>query len=67
MKKITFLLFSFSFSFAQGQQLGNSDMELWENVGQATEEPDNWNSFRTAQGPLTAFASQQIQRSTLVR
>ncbi|MFM7661392.1 MAG: hypothetical protein ACKO6A_01875 [Bacteroidota bacterium] len=67
MKKITFLLLSLSFSFAQGQQLGNSDMELWENIGQATEEPTNWNSFKTAQGPLTTFASQQIQRSTLVR
>jgi len=68
MRKIYATTFIFFFLFSPvAQQLGNSDMELWENVGQATEEPDNWNSFRTAQGPLTAFASQQIQRSTLVR
>jgi hypothetical protein len=36
MKKITFLLLSFSFSFAQAQQIENSNMELWENVGQAS-------------------------------
>jgi len=67
MKKITFLLLSFSFSFAQAQQIGNSNMELWENVGQASEEPNNWNSFKTAQGSFTAFASQQLQRSTAIR
>jgi hypothetical protein len=42
-------------------------MELWDNVGQATEEPTNWNSFKSAQGSLTSFASQQLQRSTLIR
>lgn len=67
MKKITFLLLSFSFSFAQAQQIENSTMEFWENVGQATEEPINWNSFKTAQGSFTAFASQQVQRSTAIR
>jgi hypothetical protein len=67
MKKITFLFFSFSFSIAQAQQIENSMMELWENVGQATEEPINWNSFKTAQGSFTAFASQQVQRSTAIR
>jgi hypothetical protein len=67
MKKITFLLLSFSFSFAQAQQIENSNMELWENVGQATEEPNNWNSFKSAQGAWTSFSSQQIQRSTAIR
>lgn len=67
MKKITFLLLSFSFSFAQAQQIGNSNMELWENVGQATEEPNNWNSFKSAQGSWTSFSSQQVQRSTAIR
>ena len=67
MKRITFLLFSLSFSFAQAQQIGNSDMELWDNVGSSTEEPTNWNSFKSAQGSFTAFASQQVQRSTAIR
>jgi hypothetical protein len=67
MKKIALLFTSFSISFAQAQQIGNSDMELWDNVGQATEEPTNWNSFKTAQGAWTSFASQQLQRSTSIR
>jgi hypothetical protein len=69
MKKkftIASLLFT-SFSFFAQQQIGNSDMELWNNVGQATEEPTNWNSFKSAQGSFTSFASQQLQRSTSVR
>jgi hypothetical protein len=69
MKKkftIASLLFT-SFSFFAQQQIGNSDMELWDNVGQATEEPTNWNSFKSAQGSFTSFASQQLQRSTSVR
>lgn len=68
MKKITFLLvsFAYSFSFAQ-QQVGNGDMELWDNVGQASEEPSNWNSFKTGQGSFASFASQQAQRSTAIR
>jgi len=67
MKKITFLFLSFSFSFAHAQQIGNSNMEAWDNVGQASEEPVNWNSFKSAQGSFTAFASQQVQRSTAIR
>lgn len=42
-------------------------MEAWDNVGASTEEPSNWNSFKSAQGGFTGFASQQIQRSTAVR
>jgi hypothetical protein len=67
MKKVTiasFLFLSFSF-FAQ--QIGNSNMESWDNVGQASEEPTNWNSFKSAQGSFTTFASQQVQRSTAIR
>lgn len=68
MKKITFLYLSLSFSFAQAQQqIGNSNMESWDNVGQSTEEPTNWNSFKSAQGSFTSFGSQQIQRSTNIR
>jgi hypothetical protein len=67
MKKIIIACFLYSNSPFFAQQIGNSDMELWDNVGQATEEPTNWNSFKSAQGSFTAFASQQIQRSTSIR
>jgi hypothetical protein len=68
MKKVTFLIvsFAYSFSFSQ-QQVGNGDMELWDNVGQSSEEPSNWNSFKTGQGSFASFASQQVQRSTAIR
>ncbi len=61
-----FLIFSSIFS-SVAQQIGNSDLELWENVGSSTEEPTNWNSFKTGQGNFTSFASQQVQRSTSIR
>jgi len=48
-------------------QINNSGFEDWENVGSATEEPLEWNSFKTASGSLIAFASQQIKRSSVVR
>ncbi len=68
IRKITLTCFLFTgFSFFAQQQIGNSDMELWENVGTANEEPTNWNSFKTAQGSFTSFASQQLQRSTSIR
>jgi hypothetical protein len=66
-KKFTIACFLFTSFSLSAQQIGNSDMELWDNVGQATEEPTNWNSFKSAQGSLTSFASQQLQRSTLIR
>ncbi|AEA43481.1 PKD domain-containing protein [Fluviicola taffensis] len=31
-------------------QIGNSNFEAWQNVGSSTEEPTNWNSFKTASG-----------------
>jgi hypothetical protein len=40
--------------FAQ-QQIGNSNMESWDNVGQSTEEPTNWSSFKTGTGGLASF------------
>jgi hypothetical protein len=68
MKKFTFLYLSLSFSFAQAQQqIGNSNLESWDNQGQATEEPTNWNSFKSAQGSFTSFGSQQVQLSTSIR
>ncbi|MBP6090622.1 MAG: T9SS type A sorting domain-containing protein [Crocinitomicaceae bacterium] len=48
-------------------QIENSNFELWENVGNPTEEPINWNGFKTASGSLASFASQQLQRSTAIR
>jgi len=68
MKKITLniLLFSSLSVFAQ-QQIGNSNMESWENVGQSTEEPTNWNSYKTAIGGLSSFGSQQLEQSTSIR
>ena len=67
MKKVTIASFLFSsFSFF-AQQIGNSNMESWDNVGQASEEPTNWNSFKSAQGSFTAFASKQVERSTAIR
>ena len=50
-----------------GQQIGNSDMEGWDNLGTSNEEPTNWNSFKSGTGSLVGFASQQVQRSTAVR
>jgi hypothetical protein len=67
MKKVTIASFLFtSFSFF-AQQIGNSNMESWDNVGQASEEPTNWNSFKTAQGSFVSFGSQQVQRSSAIR
>ena len=68
VRNITIAGFLFtSFSFCAQQQVGNGDMELWDNVGAANEEPSNWNSFKSAQGSFTSFASQQIQSSTSIR
>ena len=68
MRKITLNIFLFSSLsvFAQ-QQIGNSNMESWDNVGQSTEEPTNWSSFKTGTGGLVSFASQQVGRSTSIR
>lgn len=60
-------IFFFSFINAQ-QQIGNSNLESWDNVGQSTEEPSNWNSFKTGSGGLASlFGSTTIARSTAVR
>lgn len=68
----------YSFSFfmllsgwflAGAQNVNNAGFENWENVGAITEEPNDWNSFKSASGSayLLAFAQQQIKRSTVVR
>lgn len=61
-----FIAFSLSSLLAQ-QQIGNSNMEEWDNIGAATEEPTNWNGFKTASGGLSGFAQQQVFRSTAIR
>ena len=61
-----FIVFSLSSLLAQ-QQIGNSNMEEWDNIGAATEEPTNWNGFKSASGGLSGFASQQVFRSTAIR
>src|SRR5690554_3299571 len=55
-------------TFAQ-MQIDNSDFEQWDNVGNNSEEPVNWNSFMTANCALGSFVcsiaqGQQIERTT---
>lgn len=68
MKK-TLLIAAISFAvngvYSQ-TQIGNGDMELWESVA-SDSEPENWNSFLTAGGFFSGFASNQIEQSTDVR
>jgi hypothetical protein len=53
--------------FAQ-TQIGNGNLENWDNVGSSTEEPVNWNSFKTGTGSVSGlFGSTTIARSTAVR
>ncbi len=60
------LLF-FAAGSAKAQQVLNSNFEAWENLGAVTEEPNNWNSFKTGTGGLIAFTSQQLKRSAVKR
>ncbi len=68
MKKIllSISLFSAGTFFAQ-QQIGNSNFEEWENVGNDTEEPLNWNSFKSGEGSLANLSAKQVERSTSIR
>jgi len=68
MKKITLSILVFtSIKFFAQQQIGNSNMESWDNVGQSSEEPINWSSYKTGSGGLSSFGSQQVGRSTSIR
>ncbi len=70
MKKLTLsiiCLLVFAAGAAKAQQVLNSNFEAWDNLGSATEEPTNWNSFKTGTGTLISFTSQQLKRSTLKR
>ena len=59
-------MFIYGVTFSQGQ-IANGDLENWENVAAPTEEPVNWNSFKTGSGTFSGFASKQIERSTNIR
>lgn len=68
MKKITFFVSLFMATISMAQtQIGNGDLEQWENVGAPTEEPINWNSFKTGSGSFASFANKQIEQSTSIR
>jgi len=66
-KLLSFALLFFALNGLSQTQIGNSGMETWTNLGATTEEPTNWNSFLSGQGGLVGFASQQVQRSAIVR
>lgn len=68
MKKqlLSILLIGTSLAGWSQTQIGNSDFETWETVASG-EEPTNWNSFLTAGGSLSGFASDQCESSTDVR
>lgn len=66
-KLLTVSLLVFALNGLSQTQIGNSGMETWTNLGASTEEPTNWNSFMSGTGGLSGFASQQVQRSTIVR
>ena len=68
MKKIYTSFFTILFSLAAfGQQIDNGSMENWDNLGSNDEEPSNWNSFMTASGGLSLFASKQVEQSSDIR
>lgn len=74
MRKIyltTFLMANIFVMNAQ-TQVDNSDFEAWENLGQATEEPTNWNGFKSANCTLGSIIcsiaqNQQVKQSTQTR
>jgi hypothetical protein len=56
------------FSSTAQQQIGNGSLEEWENLGTATVEPMNWNSFKTGTGDVASlFGSTTLARSTDTR
>lgn len=47
--------------------VNNAGFEDWDNLGSNTEEPSQWNSFKSAQGAYSTFGAQQVKRSGLTR
>jgi hypothetical protein len=64
-----FLTFNFLFFafLSSAQQISNGNMESWDNIGLITEEPSNWNGFKSGTGGLVSFGSQQVEQSTDIR
>lgn len=69
MKRSILLVSGFLVSFItfSQQQIGNGSMETWTGLGTASEEPTNWNSFKTASGTMAWAGAQQVWRSTNIR
>ncbi len=70
MKRITstlICLIFISLFTVKAQQINNGGFETWNNLGAATEEPAEWNSFKTASGAMAAWVSQQIKYSLVTR
>jgi hypothetical protein len=67
MKQIITLNFLFVTYFFHAQQITNGNMESWDNLGLITEEPSNWNGFKSGSGGLVSFGSQQVEQSTAIR
>jgi hypothetical protein len=67
MKQILTLKFLFIVCFFHAQQINNGNMESWDNLGLSTEEPSNWNGFKSGTGGLVSFGSQQVEQSTAIR
>lgn len=71
MKKNVLLLMTFALMsainvLAQGQQIPNGDFETWTYDGDNL--PNNWNSFRTADGSMASLAgNSQVKKSTDTR
>ena len=71
MKKNVLLLMTFALMsainvLAQGQQVPNGDFETWTYDGDNL--PNNWNSFRTADGSMATLAgNSQVKKSTDIR
>ena len=62
---ITALTLTSGALFAQ-QQIGNGDMETWEDLGSATESPENWSGIKEGSGNqlFISFAPQAVFQST---
>lgn len=69
MKKTLLLITALAGTFAglAQTQIGNGNMELWDNATNSSAEPVNWNSFKTASGGLAFSAQQAVWRSTNIR
>jgi hypothetical protein len=67
MKQIITLNFLFIVYLFHAQQISNGSMESWDNLGLSTEEPSNWNGFKSGTGGLVSFGSQQVEQSTSIR